>query len=174
MGVGVGVVGVAVVGIVVGAIVAPGLVGVDVVGASVGEAVGVDVVGAAVCTVVGVDVGDGELARVATSLNSMTERLADTDRRQREFLADVAHELRTPITAIDGFVVPGRAFDASGRRLGRGGGYYDRALALARPEAWTVGVGYACQHQQALPHDPWDRSVGLLLDERGARAPQRD
>lgn len=50
-----------------------------------------------------VDVGDGELARVAVSLNSMTERLADTDRRQREFLADVAHELRTPITAIDGF-----------------------------------------------------------------------
>lgn len=50
-----------------------------------------------------VDVGEGELARVATSLNSMTERLSDTDRRQREFLADVAHELRTPITAIDGF-----------------------------------------------------------------------
>jgi two-component system sensor histidine kinase BaeS len=50
-----------------------------------------------------VDVGDGELARVATSLNAMTERLADTDRRQREFLADVAHELRTPVTAIDGF-----------------------------------------------------------------------
>ncbi len=50
-----------------------------------------------------VDVGDGELARVATSLNVMTERLADTDRRQREFLADVAHELRTPVTAIDGF-----------------------------------------------------------------------
>jgi signal transduction histidine kinase len=50
-----------------------------------------------------VDVGDGELARVATSLNAMTARLADTDRRQREFLADVAHELRTPVTAIDGF-----------------------------------------------------------------------
>jgi signal transduction histidine kinase len=50
-----------------------------------------------------VEVGDGELARVATSLNAMTERLAATDRRQREFLADVAHELRTPVTAIDGF-----------------------------------------------------------------------
>ena len=50
-----------------------------------------------------VEVDDGELSRVATSLNAMTEQLADTDRRQREFLADVAHELRTPITAIDGF-----------------------------------------------------------------------
>lgn len=50
-----------------------------------------------------VEVDDGELSRVATSLNAMTEQLADTDRRQREFLADVAHELRTPITSIDGF-----------------------------------------------------------------------
>ena len=50
-----------------------------------------------------VEVEDDELSRVATSLNAMTEQLADTDRRQREFLADVAHELRTPITAIDGF-----------------------------------------------------------------------
>lgn len=50
-----------------------------------------------------VEVDDGELSRVAASLNAMTEQLADTDRRQREFLADVAHELRTPITSIDGF-----------------------------------------------------------------------
>ncbi len=50
-----------------------------------------------------VEVEDDELGRVATSLNQMTEQLATTDRRQREFLADVAHELRTPITAIDGF-----------------------------------------------------------------------
>ncbi len=50
-----------------------------------------------------VEVDDGELTRVASSLNAMTEQLADTDRRQREFLADVAHELRTPITSIDGF-----------------------------------------------------------------------
>ncbi|MGB1527220.1 MAG: HAMP domain-containing sensor histidine kinase, partial [Miltoncostaeaceae bacterium] len=50
-----------------------------------------------------VDLDDGELARAAASLNAMTAQLAATDRRQREFLADVAHELRTPITAIDGF-----------------------------------------------------------------------
>lgn len=78
-----------------------------------------------------------------------------------------------PVAAIDGFVVPGRAFDAAGRRLGRGGGYYDRALAQARADAWTIGVGYACQQHEALPHDPWDRPVGLLLDERGARTPRR-
>ena len=50
-----------------------------------------------------VQVSDDELTRVATSLNAMTERLATVDQRQRLFLADVAHELRTPVTAIDGF-----------------------------------------------------------------------
>ena len=50
-----------------------------------------------------VEVSDDELTRVATSLNAMTEQLGDSDRRQRVFLADVAHELRTPVTAIDGF-----------------------------------------------------------------------
>ena len=33
----------------------------------------------------------------------MTARLEAADARQREFLADVAHELRTPVTAIEGF-----------------------------------------------------------------------
>ena len=44
-----------------------------------------------------------ELGRAASAFNRMTERLAEADARQRRFLADVAHELRTPVTAIDGF-----------------------------------------------------------------------
>lgn len=44
-----------------------------------------------------------ELGRAAGAFNRMTERLAEADARQRRFLADVAHELRTPVTVIDGF-----------------------------------------------------------------------
>ena len=44
-----------------------------------------------------------ELARLAQAFNAMTERLEAADARQREFLADIAHELRTPVTAIEGF-----------------------------------------------------------------------
>ena len=49
------------------------------------------------------DVPADELGRAAGAFNRMTERLAEADMRQRRFLADVAHELRTPVTAIDGF-----------------------------------------------------------------------
>lgn len=49
------------------------------------------------------DVPADELGRAAGAFNRMTERLAEADMRQRRFLADIAHELRTPVTAIDGF-----------------------------------------------------------------------
>ncbi|MGD9570474.1 MAG: sensor histidine kinase [Thermoleophilia bacterium] len=48
-------------------------------------------------------VTDDELGRLAQEFNRMTARLESADLRQREFLADVAHELRTPVTAIEGF-----------------------------------------------------------------------
>jgi len=48
------------------------------------------------------ETGD-ELGRLSQAFNRMTARLEAADARQREFLADLAHELRTPVTAIEGF-----------------------------------------------------------------------
>ena len=44
------------------------------------------------------------------------------------------------IDRIDAFLCPGLGFDARGGRLGRGCGYYDRALAGARPGALKIGT----------------------------------
>lgn len=48
-------------------------------------------------------VTDDEVGRLAETFNRMAARLEHDEARQRDFLADVAHELRTPVTAIEGF-----------------------------------------------------------------------
>ncbi|MEY9962693.1 signal transduction histidine kinase [Streptacidiphilus sp. MAP12-16] len=41
-----------------------------------------------------------EIGRLARTLNTMLDRLQDSAVRQRRFVADASHELRTPVTAI--------------------------------------------------------------------------
>ena len=48
--------------------------------------------------------GTTEIAALATSFNTMAEALEHTEARRRELLADVAHELRTPLSTIGGYV----------------------------------------------------------------------
>jgi two-component system sensor histidine kinase BaeS len=48
------------------------------------------------------DVVPEELARLATAFDSMASRLEAADHDKREFLADVAHEIATPVNAITG------------------------------------------------------------------------
>jgi 5-formyltetrahydrofolate cyclo-ligase len=63
--------------------------------------------------------------------------------------------------------VPLLAFDASGHRLGYGGGFYDRTLEkLAIP---AIGIAYAGQEVASLPHEPHDMALSAILTERGLR-----
>jgi two-component system sensor histidine kinase BaeS len=48
--------------------------------------------------------GSPEVRRLARAFNSMTSRLAEADGRRRDLLADVTHELRTPLAVIRGNV----------------------------------------------------------------------
>jgi 5-formyltetrahydrofolate cyclo-ligase len=66
---------------------------------------------------------------------------------------------------VDVFVVPGLLFDRAGRRLGRGGGHFDRLLACARPDALRVGVCPAERLVDELPEDPWDVRMHRVVTE---------
>ena len=48
--------------------------------------------------------GSGELGELAASFNEMAASLDATERRRHELIGDVAHELRTPIASLRGYV----------------------------------------------------------------------
>ena len=60
-------------------------------------------------------------------------------------------------------VVPALAVAADGARLGRGGGYYDRALAHARPAALLLALVFDDELVDRLPTGPHDRRVDVVL-----------
>lgn len=60
--------------------------------------------------------------------------------------------------------VPGLAFDASGNRLGRGGGYYDRLLKNA--SGAKIGIAYDFQVLDAVPTTRHDVAMDLVVTER--------
>ena len=68
---------------------------------------------------------------------------------------------------LDAVVVPGRAFDRRGARLGRGKGFYDALLGRLRPDARraTVGVCFREQLVDCVPEDGHDRRVAFVAAE---------
>jgi len=68
-----------------------------------------------------------------------------------------------PLSVADVVVAPGLAFDRHGRRLGRGGGSYDRALHGTRPDAALVGVALDETVVDAVPTEPHDVAVHVVV-----------
>ena len=48
--------------------------------------------------------GEGEIADLARTFNTMAENIQTTDNSRGQFMGNIAHELRTPMTTIKGFV----------------------------------------------------------------------
>ncbi|GLY00354.1 ATP-binding protein [Actinoplanes sp. NBRC 101535] len=48
--------------------------------------------------------GDGDVARLSASFNAMAEALQRSEERQQRLIADVAHELRTPLSNLRGYL----------------------------------------------------------------------
>ncbi|MGA1236672.1 MAG: 5-formyltetrahydrofolate cyclo-ligase [Limisphaerales bacterium] len=62
---------------------------------------------------------------------------------------------------LDFIVIPGVGFCPDGRRLGRGGGFYDRLLAQLK--GFRCGVAYDEQIVQELPTEPHDIRCDCIL-----------
>ncbi len=66
---------------------------------------------------------------------------------------------------VDWVLVPGVAFDIAGRRLGYGGGYYDRLLPLLPADATRIAGAYEIQIVAAVPFGPHDLTVDAIVTE---------
>ncbi len=73
---------------------------------------------------------------------------------------------------LDAVILPCVGFDAAGRRLGHGGGYYDRYLPLC-PQAFRVLAAFEAQRLDAVAVDPHDQQAQAVVTESGAVLPAR-
>lgn len=71
------------------------------------------------------------------------------------------------IAGADLVLVPAVAVDRSGNRLGRGGGYYDRSLALAGPLTRLLALVDPENLLDEVPAEPHDRAVHGLITPEG-------
>lgn len=67
----------------------------------------------------------------------------------------------------DVVLVPGVGFDRQGHRLGRGRGYYDRALRGVLAGALRVALSYEFQLMPEIPVGPQDEAVDYIITETG-------
>jgi 5-formyltetrahydrofolate cyclo-ligase len=71
------------------------------------------------------------------------------------------------IADVDALLMPALAVDITGRRLGQGGGYYDRLLAMLPPASDGGPVRVAVVHDdevlREIPDEPHDARVDAIL-----------
>lgn len=58
-------------------------------------------------------------------------------------------------------------FDKQGHRLGHGGGYYDRTLAILEPIPFTVGIGYEFGSLETIYPQIHDVPMDVIVSEQG-------
>ncbi|KAI5710090.1 hypothetical protein M8J76_002741 [Diaphorina citri] len=67
---------------------------------------------------------------------------------------------------LDLVVVPGRAFTETGKRMGRGKGYYDTYLSELKrisPHCKTIGLAFSCQMVEDLPMSDHDVPLDYVI-----------
>ncbi|HIA07866.1 MAG TPA: 5-formyltetrahydrofolate cyclo-ligase [Chromatiaceae bacterium] len=73
--------------------------------------------------------------------------------------------------ALDIVLTPLVCFDASGTRLGMGGGYYDRSFShLRRRNRWfkpkMIGIAFDSQKLNRIPSENWDIPLDAIVSDK--------
>ena len=63
---------------------------------------------------------------------------------------------------VDVFIIPGMAFTTSGKRLGRGGGYYDKLLSM-HPNTLKIGLTFNERIIKDIPIENHDISMDYVI-----------
>ncbi len=68
----------------------------------------------------------------------------------------------------EALITPLLAFDQSGYRLGYGGGFYDRTLALLGQErrVYAIGFAYDAQRLESVPREATDQRLDAIITEK--------
>ncbi|SAL18410.1 5-formyltetrahydrofolate cyclo-ligase [Caballeronia sordidicola] len=92
---------------------------------------------------------------------------ADSAMKKGRFGIAVPEEER--VVVPDLLLVPCVGFDAERYRLGYGGGYYDRTLAVwpGERKPTTIGVAFESAKCDALPRGEFDLPLGVIVTECG-------
>lgn len=76
----------------------------------------------------------------------------------------------TPEVRPEILVLPMNAFDECGYRLGYGGGYFDRTLAILAPRVVTIGVSHEHCRLPTIYPQTHDRAMDFVVTESGVYA----
>ena len=111
--------------------------------------------------------GDGEVADLARTFNQMAENIQSNDNSRGQFMGNIAHELRTPMTSVKGFVdgmldgtIPPELYNhylgVVSQEVGRLTRLIQNMLDISKLEAGEYQVN-------ARSYDVWESITGAAL-----------
>jgi 5-formyltetrahydrofolate cyclo-ligase len=79
----------------------------------------------------------------------------------------IAYPVGSELVVPTALLLPMIGWDASGHRLGYGGGYFDRTLASLAPRRVVIGVSYELAKIETIRPQSWDIPMDWVVTERG-------